>query len=180
MPGPAFLNGDRVELRTFEEEDLEFVRDVINDHAVWTSVGGQSVPSNLAQERKFFEDLNRDENAIGFIITVEASRVGGVELNPIDWERGVAEVSCWIAPDHQERGYATETLRVIADYAFDHLRLHKLIAEIFDFNEASANVFETVGFHKEGVLRDEDFVDGEYIDVNRYGLLESDHRDPDE
>lgn len=56
-------------------------------------------------------------------------------------------------------------------YAFDQLRLHKVTARVFAFNEASQRLLETVGFTEEGVQREQVFIDGEYQDTHWYGLL---------
>lgn len=174
MPGAEFLVGERVSLRTFEEEDLPFLRDGVNDRKVWRSLGGQTLPSNLAQERTFFERLNRDDDALALVVTTAERRVGMVELDPIEWEPGRAALSFWIHPDHQGNGYATDAIRTLARYAFDHLRLHKLTAEAFAFNEGSKRVLDRVGFREEGVLRGEAYVDGDHVDVHRFGLLAGD------
>ena len=59
MPGPTFLRGERVELRTVEEEDLEFVRDSVNDPRVWTDLG-TARPHNMRQEAEWFESVGED------------------------------------------------------------------------------------------------------------------------
>lgn len=189
MAGPAFLSGETVDLRTFEEADLAFVRDCVNDPRVWKSLGGQATPTNLAMERRFFEEENRDDGTIKFVVTARDAdggsggggdgpvRVGMVELNGIDWERGRAEVAFWIAPDHQDAGYGRDALATLVGYAFDQLGLHKLSAEAFAFNEASRRLLESVGFVEEGTLREEEFVDGEWHDAVRYGLLAAERGD---
>lgn len=174
MPGAEFLVGESVSLRTFEEEDLRFVRDGVNDRAVWRSLGGQTLPSNLAQERTFYERLNREDDALALIVTAGEDRVGVVELSPIDWEPGRATLAFWIHPDHQGNGYATDAVLTLARYAFDHLRLHKLTADAFAFNDGSKRVLERIGFVEEGRLREEDYVEGAHVDVHRYGLLADD------
>lgn len=192
MPGPVFLAGESVDLRTFEEEDVAFVHAVVNDHRVWRSLGGQVTPTNLAAERRFFEQDSRDDGTIKFVVTrrgggagdgsepgdsAEAGdggdvrRLGMVELNEIEWDRRRAEVAFWIAPDHQSGGYGRDALATLADYAFDQVGLHKLTAEAFATNEASMHLLESVGFEREGRLREEEYVDGEWVDVVRYGSL---------
>lgn len=170
MPG-SFLVGEQVSLRPVEEDDLEFIRDGVNHPEVWKAVGGQAVPTNLEIERKFYDDGNRDDETIQLLITAEDDRVGMLELSPIDWVRGVAEIAYWVHPDYQGQGIATDALDTVVDYAFDELRLRKVIAEVFATNEASQHVVESAGFVEEGVLRSEEYVDGEPIDVLRYGRL---------
>ncbi|WP_153952444.1 GNAT family N-acetyltransferase [Halosegnis longus] len=46
-------------------------------------------------------------------------------------------------------------------------------------NDASAGVMESVGFVQEGRRRKEAFVDGERIDVLRYGLLAEEYEAPE-
>ena len=62
-------------------------------------------------------------------------------------------------------------MRTVARYAFEHRRLHRLAADVFAHNEASRRVLEKAGFTEEGALREAAFVDGEYRDLVRYGLL---------
>lgn len=173
MPA-AFLRGDRVDLRPIESADLEFVRDGVNHPSVWKSVGGQATPTNLEIERGFFEDANHDDDVVQLLITVDGERAGVIELSPIDWVGGVAAVSYWVHPDRQGEGIATDALATVVDYAFDQLRLRKVTAEVFAPNEASRRTVEAVGFAREGTLVEEDFVDGEPVDVIRYGVLPAD------
>lgn len=177
MAGPEFLRGDRVSLRTVEEEDVAFVRDAVNDPRVWKALGGQHTPTNLAMERKFFEDASRDESVVGFVVTTDGgepgdgARVGAVELDPIEWDRSRAEVAFWIAPDHQGVGYGRDAVETVVGYVFDQLGLHKLAAEALATNEASTRLLESLGFVEEGRLREEEYVDGTWVDVVRYGML---------
>lgn len=98
-------------------------------------------------------------------------RVGFVEFDPVAWDRGRAEVAFWTAPDRQEAGYGRDALVTLAGYAFEQLGLHKLVAEAFETNAASISLLESVGFVEEGRHREEEYVDGEWVDVVRYGLL---------
>jgi len=190
MAGPAFLSGEAVDLRTYEQEDVPFVAATVNDHRVWKSLGGQVTPTNLATERRFFEEDSRSDATIKFVVTTRdgaatgdraagresdgETRVGMVELNDVEWDRARAEVAFWIAPDHQDASYGRDALATLVDYAFDQLGLHKLTAESFATNDASMRLLESLGFEREGTLREEEYVDGEWIDVAWYGLLAAD------
>jgi RimJ/RimL family protein N-acetyltransferase len=169
MPGPAFLRGERVELRTVEKEDLEFVRDALNDPRVWTGLG-TARPHNMASEEEWFGSIAEDDGSEQFLICREGDPVGviGVELDET-W--GTGELGYWVAPEHWGNGYCTDAVRTVARYAFDHRRLHKVVARTYEHNEGSVRVLEKAGFEREGVHRREAFVEGEYRDVYRYGLL---------
>lgn len=171
MTTATFLAGETVSLRPVEESDLEFVHAGVNHPQVRPYVG-QSFPTTLARERRYFEELNERLDALQLLVTVGDEPVGVVEFDPIDREAGVAEFAAWVHPDHQGRGYAREATELMVAYAFDELRLHKVTANAFASNEASRALFESVGFTQEGVGREDAFYDGGYHDTHYYGLLE--------
>jgi RimJ/RimL family protein N-acetyltransferase len=170
MPGPAFLRDETVELRTVEEEDLEFVRDHINDPEVWRTLGSAE-PHNLKAEEEWFETISGEDDDVHLLVCIDGEPVGSIGLHLArNW--GLGELGYWIAPTHWGNGYCTAAVRLVVGYAFDHRRLHKLAADVYDHNPGSARVLEKVGFEREGVRREEAYVDGEYRDLLRYGLLE--------
>lgn len=170
MPGPAFLRGDRVELRVIEEEDLPFLQRVVNDPRVWRSLFAAE-PKTMDDERAFYEEAVNADDQVHLLICDDGESVGIVGLSGIDLNWGIAEVGYYVDPDAQDRGYATEALRLVVEYAFDQRRLAKLYAHALATNEPSRRVLEKNGFEEEGRLREEAFVDGERVDVVRYGLL---------
>jgi [ribosomal protein S5]-alanine N-acetyltransferase len=57
-----------------------------------------------------------------------------------------AEIGLWIAEPWQGKGIATEMIRAIAEFAFQHLQLKKLIAKVAKQNPASRRAVEKIGF----------------------------------
>lgn len=171
MPGGAFRSGDHVTLRPVEEEDLEFLRDNRNDPRVRRALAVVR-PSNRQSERERFEELYDGED-IGLLACVGDDPVGYVSLPYVDISGGHATISCWITPDRQESGYGTEAVALALDYLFDERRLHRVDASTLDSNAGGRALLETLGFTHEGVKRQETYVDGAYVDVHCFGLLES-------
>ena len=172
----SFIHGESVSLRPVEESDLEFVRAGVNHPEVRPHVG-QSFPTSLARERRYLEEANRTLDALQLVVETDGHPVGVVEFDPIDREAGVAEFAVWIHPDHHRRGYAREAAALMLDYAFDELRMHKVTANAFESNEASQRLFESLGFTREGVGREDAFLDGEHRDTVYYGVLDREWRD---
>jgi GNAT superfamily N-acetyltransferase len=54
-----------------------------------------------------------------------------------------------ISPTHRRRGYATEAARALIDYAFEHLKLKRIIAETDYDNIASIGVMKKLGMRIE-------------------------------
>jgi RimJ/RimL family protein N-acetyltransferase len=80
--------------------------------------------------------------------TVEARDggiVGDVGLSPADGEAGVIKVGYTIDPRFQSRGYATEAVKALVDYAFTTLDADVVRAYAGAENTSSIRVMEKVG-----------------------------------
>lgn len=172
MPGSLFLKGKLASLRTVEEEDLEFMTENINHPDVRSSLRSH-LPVNKIQERKFLEDISENTDELHLLIWDVNDRIGITSLFDIDHRLAKAEIGLWIIPDFWKKGYGTEASKLMVEYGFKELNLHKVIARTLEDNDASQKIWEKLGFEKEGVSRDEAFIDGKYIDMIRYSILEN-------
>lgn len=170
MPGPVYVRGDSVDLRTVEKEDVEFLQAGVNHPDVRRYVGGE-VPYNRERyEDEWFETIS-DGDGVHLLVCDGDDRLGDVSLAPIDDRRGWANLGYWIHPESQGEGYATEAARLVVTHGFEQLRLHRISATIVASNEASTRVVEKLGFVHEGTKRDDAFIDGEYVDRAVYAVL---------
>ncbi|WP_224449994.1 GNAT family N-acetyltransferase [Haloprofundus salilacus] len=169
MPGPIFLRGERVELRTVEKGDVDFLQRLVNDPEVWSTLGA-SRPKNRQQETEWLESVG-DDGDDQFLVCVDGDPVGVVGMQSNEtW--GNAELGYMITPEAWGNGYCTDAVRTVARYAFEERRMHKVVAEAYDHNVGSQRVLEKAGFTLEGTHREEAYVGGEYRDLLHYGLLE--------
>lgn len=172
MPGAVFLEGNKVNLRTIEEDDLEFLRDNINNPEVRTYLTMRK-PVNLEQERQFFENVISDDKDVHLAICNEEEIVGVISLEENQKEIRVAEIGVWIDPEYHKNGYGTEAAELITNYGFEELNYHKVIARAYEKNEGSNKIWKRLGFTKEGTLRDHIYRNGEFEDANVYGVIEN-------
>lgn len=174
MPGPTFLADDRVALRPIEEDDIGFLCEGDNDPSIRRLAGGDAVPISREDERAALREIEA-RAGVALLVTAEGDeepvRLGYIELDPIDQVAGVAELGFWIVAEHRRRGFASASIDLVAAYAFDELRLHRLEAEVYDGNEASVAFLHEKGFVEEGTRREAAFVDGAHVDVRGFGLL---------
>ena len=172
MPGPVFLSGDEISLRTVEREDLDFLSTHRNDPEIrrWMP---RAHPQNREQLEEEFEGYISDDDGVNLVAAVDGDAVGFVSLFDVQQESGRARLAAWFAPDAQGQGYGTEAAELLVDYAFDERRLHKLVAGALATNDASRGLLESLGFAREGRQADHYYVRGEYVDRVVYGLLET-------
>lgn len=170
MPGAVFLEGDKVNLRTIEEEDIEFLNNV-NNPEIRTNLSSVSSPQNLKQQKDFFDNAICSDDEVHLGICQDEEIIGIISLIP--QENGeVAKIGLWIHTDYHGNGYGTEASRLVTEYGFSQARYHKVYARAYESNKASQRVWEKLGFEKEAELREQCYRNGKYEDVYVYGVLE--------
>jgi ribosomal-protein-alanine N-acetyltransferase len=115
-----------------------------------------------------------------FLILHEADRaiIGQVSLNSILLgPMRSAFIGYWIAPTHARRGLMTQALQLALGFAFNHLLLHRVEANIQPHNAASISTILKVGFRYEGFSPKLVQIAGKYADHNRYAMLDEEFFD---
>ena len=175
MSRSVFIEGDNIDLRTIEEEDIEFLQEGINHPAV-RQYAGVDLPYNRQRYKEEWFDPIADGEFVELLVCDGDERLGNISLAPIDERRGWANLGYWIHPNHQGKEAATEAARLAVTHGFEELRLHRISAAIVAHNEASKRVVEKLGFVHEGTKRDDAFHDGEYVDREMYSILSEEWR----
>ncbi len=86
--------------------------------------------------------------------------VGGSGLHRIDWTVPKFEIGYWCRTRFTGRGYVTEAVRGISDFAFDVLGARRVEIRCDSRNLPSARVAERAGFRLEGELRNNELDTG--------------------
>jgi ribosomal-protein-serine acetyltransferase len=97
--------------------------------------------------------------------------IGAIDLHDIDWQNAHARIGYWLDKGHTGRGIMTQSVRVLNEYAFEALALHRIEIHVATGNHASRRVPERLGFTLEGVLREVQLLRGAYYDHALYALI---------
>lgn len=81
-----------------------------------------------------------------------------------------------VGPEVFDRGYGTEATRLVRDFAFGPLGLHRLSLDVVADNERAIRVYDKVGFVLEGRRREVQRVAGLWRDTLELGMLVTDPR----
>lgn len=76
--------------------------------------------------------------------------------------------------DDKRKGFMKEAFKEVIQFGFNKLKLHRISAMIADENTASKKLLLKYGFKKEGVAREDYYIDGIYYDSDCYSLLVKD------
>ena len=177
-PPSPFLSGERVVLRPLALEDLDGSYGAwLNDYEVTRFLETGSFPTTKASLQRYFEEVaKRPDNVLLAIVDrATTTHIGNIKLGPIhpihrraDLGILVGDKQCW------GRGYGTEAIRLILDYGFRRLNLHKITLGVYADHRAAMSVYKKLGFVIEGTLKQHLFRDGAFRDKFVMGLLRSD------
>ena len=139
----------------------------LNDPAVrlYTEIAGAET---IASVRRYVDDTNAAKDAAMWrIVTTHSGYVGNIRLSHIRWRHRRAEVAILIGRrDQWGKGIATEAIRLVTQFAWNRLDLHKLTAGIVAPNVGSRRAFEKAGYTLEAVLRGHCILDEGLCDVH--------------
>lgn len=172
------LKGKIVTLRPIEEEDLDFVRTLLNDPEIESLVVGWSWPVSRYQHRKWFEKMADDKDAIRFIIeTKDYGPVGTCGWHNFDWKnRVVSSIGVRIIDKQlRARGIGIDSCMALLKYIFDELQFNRTDSCVIAYNQPSIKMLERLGYKLEGVRRNYIYKGGKYNDLLLYGLLREEY-----
>jgi diamine N-acetyltransferase len=147
----------KILLRAMEPEDLDVLYQIENDTSLW-DVGTVNVPYSRYVLRDYISNASGDAYADGqvrlMIENAEGEVVGVVDLVNFDARNRKAEVGVVIQKPYRRRGYATEALGALEDYARRVLHIHQLYAFVDGSNKGSLSLFIKRGYQKTAELPD--------------------------
>lgn len=175
------LFGRRVMLRPLVSQDFEAWSEVRNRNSSWLQPWEPQIPANTADPAKHRDTFSnrcaaRDRervagNNYSFGVFVDGAFAGEVNLNNVI--RGAMQcctVGYWIDEARAGNGYIAEAVVLLARFAFDELRLHRIEVCIIPRNTNSHRVMEKLGFREEGTALRYLEINGVWEDHIRYGF----------
>ncbi|MGB9598671.1 MAG: GNAT family N-acetyltransferase [Minisyncoccales bacterium] len=99
--------------------------------------------------------------------------IGVISLENIDFEHKHGELGYWLGKKYRGKGIMTEAGKLVLNFAFEKLKLHRVDAGVFSDNIASQKVLKKLGFKKEGIRRHWRFKFGRWKDDVMYSILEN-------
>jgi ribosomal-protein-alanine N-acetyltransferase len=188
VASPIRLYGRRTVLRPLAAHDFEAWSEVRTRNTEWLAKWEPLPPPNSpdpARSREAFagrcsaRDRERQSGGgYAFGIFVDGALAGEINLNNV--LRGAlqgATIGYWIDEARAGRGYMAESVVVLAQFAFDELRLHRLEICIIPRNRNSRRVMEKLGIREEGVAERFLEINGTWEDHVRYGFTVEEWRD---
>ncbi|MEU1254064.1 GNAT family N-acetyltransferase [Streptomyces chartreusis] len=168
------LTGDRTVLRPFTEADATVMAEIIEDPEVVRFTGEASEEFPMERLRSWYGSRSAQNDRLDLAVTDRATGelVGEVVLYEWDATARSCTFRTLVGPRGRGRGIGTEATRLIVGHGFEQLGLHRIQLEAYGHNPRALRVYEKVGFVVEGVRREADFRDGQWLDWVMMAVLD--------
>lgn len=176
-----FLETDRLIIRDYLPADFSAVHPLVSEPDIYRY---QSWGPNTEEDTKNFIKASVDSQShsprLNFDLLIldksTSEVIGSIGVRIQDFEARIADMGYWIKKSEWGKSYATEACKRMIKFGFEELSAHRIWAWAAAENSASTRVLEKAGLSKEGVLRDDILVRGEYFSKCMYSILESEYK----
>jgi ribosomal-protein-serine acetyltransferase len=165
-----------IEIRHFEIGDAEAAFAVVERNRAhlreWLPwVDGSRSPEDV---RAFIRHaLVQTEEGRGpqAAIWIEGAIAGSVGCHPIDWANRSCSIGYWLDAGKQGQGVVTRCCAAMLDYLFGERALHRVEIRCGTGNARSCAIPERLGFEREGIAREAEWVNGRWVDLVVWAML---------
>lgn len=170
------LIGKRIILRPLKLSDAKDIYFNIQDKRIAENTSLIPWPYKLKDARNFVQKKQKSYQkksnfAFGIELRSKKGVIGCISLDKVNFEHKNAEIGYWLGSRYWGQGITTEAGKLILNFAFKKIKLHRVYGFAFSDNPVSQIVFKNLGFKKEGFLRQTYWRFGRWRDDFQYGLL---------
>jgi len=171
----VYLKGNKIILRSVVKKDLEFFKIWRNTYEIWKN-NTQFILLNMINQRNWFQSLSdRKKNRAMFtIINKTKIPIGICGFIDIDPDNKNAKIAIIIGKiDLHSKGIGSESMNLLLDYGFNQLKLHRIEAEIIEYNTNSIKFFQKFNFQLETNLRQAIWRKHRWWNIQKYSLIKN-------
>jgi len=180
-----YISGKQVRLRAAEKEDIPNFLRWINDEEVTENLPFL-MPISHFEEDDWYESMMKkpaSEHILVIEIKDEKKKgsyfpIGNCTFFHINWINRSTEIGILIGEkSFWNKGYGTETMRLMIKHGFNNLNLHRIWLRVFPANKRGIRAYEKAGFSFEGKYRQAEYKHGKYQDVHLMSILTDEWRE---
>ncbi len=169
------LESDRVLLRELDIKDAYGNYPAwLNDKEVCRYNSHGDIPYTSEMAKEYIEFVNNSNKHCVFAVIDKKKdlHIGNISLQNINKKNNSAEYAILIGEkDYWGEGYGYEASKLLLDFGFGTLKLHRIYCGTPVTNKAMQKLAIKLGFKKEGIAKDAFFKDKKYYDVVLYRLI---------
>ncbi len=162
-------------LREWRTNDYTSLAKHANNINIWNNVRDYFPhPYTIKNAKEFIRMVSGKPFQQDFAIEINGRVGGGIGFVPgSDIEQFSAEIGYWLGEEYWNQGIMSEAIKDVSEYIFQHTKIVRLFATVFEYNKASMKALENAGFRKLAILHKAAFKNGKFINLHYYELVKS-------
>ena len=135
-------------------EDAEKYCIWLNDEDVFRTLNISNSTLTLHDEKAILQEISKN-HMYGIIDNSTDKLIGSCGLHNIDQRNQNCEIGIFIGDKSMwNKGYGSEAMRLLADYAFKYLNMHNIMLKVYSYNKGAVKCYEKAGFRIVGIRRE--------------------------
>ena len=160
------MEGEKVYLSPINLDDTELYVKWLNNPRITDFLDCNDNLITLSNEKDFLEKIANEEFTFAIVKKEDDTLLGNVGLTKIDYKNGRAELGIFIGEeDNLSKGYGSEAIKLLLEFAFNEIRLHTVMLTVFSNNPRAIKAYNKCGFKEFGRRHEAIYHKGEYIDL---------------
>jgi len=173
------LSGDLCYLSPICLEDAPRYVEWLNDPEVSVNLLNAHQIISLPGERDWIERAARQNEVFAIVDSATDQLIGNCGLHNVNHVDGIAECGIFIGDKaYWNRGYGTEALSLLLDFAFNLQNLRNVKLDVYEFNQRAIRCYEKCGFKQIGRRRKARTIGGSHYDVIYMDIIAEEFRFP--
>lgn len=150
-----------------DAEELIKYLNQIGGESDYITFGGNEFDVNVEDEQKFLENYLHSKNRLHIVGTIDNQIASVLNVDSPQKPRlmHVGELGISVRKEYWNQGIAGHMLDYMFDWAHNNPIIKKLMLRVRHDNEAALKLYHKLGFHYEGRLIKDFYLDGKYFDA---------------
>lgn len=167
--------GEKVYLSPMNSEDYLKYVEWLNNFEIAKGVDHVVNMVSIESEKAWLEKATGEKYNFAIVNKENDTLLGNISLMKIHEVNRTAELGIFIGDENYlSRGYGSEAIMLLLDYAFKYVNLNNIMLKVFDYNKRAIRAYEKCGFKTFGVWKKSHYFDGEYSDEIFMNVLKDD------
>jgi ribosomal-protein-serine acetyltransferase len=175
----SFKVDEEIEIELFQQHHKEELFELIDSNREYlrkwlTWVDKRTTPEDFEPIIPIWLRNYADNNGFDAGIRYNGKLVGMIGLHYIDWKNSSTSIGYFLSEDAQGHGIITRSVKALVDYLFGTLKINRVMIECSTSNHKSIAIPERLGFFKEGIKRESQWLYDHFEDIVTFSLLAKD------